>query len=526
MKRRHFLKNLIPASAVFPSLVNGFTLKAYGAAGFFETLAGAADNDHVFVIVQLSGGNDGLNTVVPVINYSDYLNLRQNIAIPADKILQLDGYSKAGLHPSMKGMQQLYNEDKLAVLYSVGYPQPNQSHFRATDIWLTGADADQYLTTGWAGRFLSGTYENFPVGYPNAKMPDPLAIQIGSVLSPVFMGPGGFTAMATPTDLDFYGLINGISDPVPDSPMGTELTYLRTVARQTNKYADVIVSAANKSGAQAAYPANNELAAQLKTVARLVSGGLKTKVYMVNMGGFDTHGGQVQAGNTVTGSHANLLKQLSEAITAFQNDLTQLGISKRVAGMTFSEFGRRIRSNGSAGTDHGAAQPVFLFGEPVKKGVLGNPPDLPSDTDVSASLPMQYDFRSVYATVLRDWFCVDPEDVSTMLYKNYQYLPLMEETACTLNAEDLNKLGDKLIKNFPNPFVNTTTIEFKTGGGHALVQIFDVSGKLLAVPVDADYPAGIYDVVFEAGMLAAGVYYARFQNGSAQQVRTMIKAPR
>jgi hypothetical protein len=247
---------------------------------------------------------------------------------------------------------------------------------------------------------------------------------------------------------------------------------------------------------------------------------------MVNMGGFDTHGGQVQAGNTVTGSHANLLKQLSEAITAFQNDLTQLGISKRVAGMTFSEFGRRIRSNGSAGTDHGAAQPVFLFGEPVKKGVLGNPPDLPSDTDVSASLPMQYDFRSVYATVLRDWFCVDPEDVSTMLYKNYQYLPLMEETACTLNAEDLNKLGDKLIKNFPNPFVNTTTIEFKTGGGHALVQIFDVSGKLLAVPVDADYPAGIYDVVFDAGMLAAGVYYARFQNGSAQQVRTMIKAPR
>jgi hypothetical protein len=234
----------------------------------------------------------------------------------------------------------------------------------------------------------------------------------------------------------------------------------------------------------------------------------------------------VQAGNTVTGSHANLLKQLSEAISAFQNDLTQLGISKRVAGMTFSEFGRRIRSNGSAGTDHGAAQPVFLFGEPVKKGVLGNPPDLPSDTDVSASLPMQYDFRSVYATVLRDWFCVDPEDVSTMLYKNYQYLPLMEETACTLNAEDLNKLGDKLIKNFPNPFVNTTTIEFKTGGGHALVQIFDVSGKLLAVPVDADYPAGIYDVVFDAGMLAAGVYYARFQNGSAQQVRTMIKAPR
>jgi uncharacterized protein (DUF1501 family) len=512
---------MIPASAIFPSLVNGFTVKAFGAAGFFETLAGAADNDHVFVMIQLSGGNDGLNTLVPISNYSDYLSLRQNIAIPIDKVLPLSGYSKAGLHPSMTGMQKMYNEDKLAVLYSVGYPEPNESHFRSTDIWLTGADSNQYLTTGWAGRFLSATYENFPVGYPNATMPDPLAIQIGSMISPVFMGPGGFTAMATPTDIDFYGLINGITDPVPDSPMGTELTYLRTVARQTNKYADVIVSAAQKAGAQAPYP-DSYLAAQLKTVARLISGGLKTKVYMVSMGGFDTHGGQVQAGNTISGNHANLLKNVSEAISAFQADLTQLGIGKRVIGMTFSEFGRRIKSNGSAGTDHGAAQPVFLFGEPVKQGVLGNPPDLPSSLNASSSLPMQYDFRSVYATVLRDWFCVDPNDISTMLYKNYQYLPLVETTACNMPVVSL--LGDKLIRNDPNPFSGSTTITFKTEGGYTLVQIFDVSGKLVAVPVSANYQQGEYTTVFYGGTLAAGVYYARLQNGSTQQVRTMIKA--
>ena len=178
-------------------------------------------------MIQLSGGNDGLNTVVPIINYGDYLNLRQNIAIPHGQSLPLSGYAKSGLHPSMKGMQQLYNEDKLAILYSVGYPEPNQSHFRSTDIWLTGADSDQYLTTGWTGRFLSTTYENFPIGYPNATMPDPLAIQIGSVISTTFMGPGGFTAMAVPTDIDFYNLINATTDPVPDSPMGTELTYLQ-----------------------------------------------------------------------------------------------------------------------------------------------------------------------------------------------------------------------------------------------------------------------------------------------------------
>jgi uncharacterized protein (DUF1501 family) len=524
MKRRHFLKNMIPATAIFPSLVNGFTVKAFGAAGFFESLAGAADNDHVFVVIQLAGGNDGLNTVVPLINYGDYLGLRQNIAIPEDKVLPLGGYTKAGLHPSMTGMQKLYNEDKLGILYSVGYPEPNESHFRSTDIWLTGADADQYLTTGWAGRFLSTSYENFPIGYPNATMPDPLAIQIGSVISESFMGPGGFTAMAVPTDIDFYNLINATTDTVPDSPMGTELTYLRTVARQTNRYADVIVSAAAKSAAQAPYPANNYLAAQLKTVARLIAGGLKTKVYMVSMGGFDTHGGQVQAGNTATGNHAQLLKQVSDAISAFQTDVSQLGIGKRVLGMTFSEFGRRIKSNGSAGTDHGAAQPVFLFGEPVKQGVLGNPPDLPSSLDAGSSLPMQYDFRSVYATVLRDWFCVDPADVSTMLYKNYQYLPLIEASACTV-VQPVNTLGDKLIRNDPNPFVNSTTITFKTDGGYTMVQIFDVSGKLVAVPVSADFDKGEYTVVFNGSNLASGVYYARLQYGSVQQVRTMIKAP-
>jgi uncharacterized protein (DUF1501 family) len=521
MKRRQFLRNAIPASAIFPSLVNGFTVKAFGAAGFFESLAGAADNDHVFVIIQLSGGNDGLNTLVPISNYGDYLNLRQNIAIPEGKVLSLNGYAKAGLHPSMTGMQNMYNQDQLAILYSVGYPEPDESHFRSTDIWLTGADSNQYLTTGWTGRFLSTTYENFPVGYPNASMPDPLAIQIGSMISTVFMGPGGFTAMAAPTDLDFYGLINATTDPAPNSPMGTELTYLRTVARQTNKYADQIVSAAQKAGAQSAYP-DSYLAAQLKTVSKLISGGLKTKVYMVSMGGFDTHGSQVQAGNTIAGNHANLLKDVSDAISAFQADLTQLGLDKRVIGMTFSEFGRRIMSNGSAGTDHGAAQPVFLFGEPVKKGVLGNPPDLPSSLDASSVLPMQYDFRSVYASVLRDWFCVDPNDITTILYKNYQYLPLVETTAC--NMPVLDTLGDKLIRNDPNPFTNSTTITFKTSGGNTLVQIFDVSGRLVAIPVNATYAAGEYSTVFYGGTLAAGVYYARLQNGTTQQVRTMIKA--
>lgn len=516
---------MIPATAVFPSLLNGFTVKAYGATGFLQALAGAADNDHVLVMIQLTGGNDGLNTVIPVVNYSDYNNLRTNIAIPFDKILKLDKYEKSGLHPAMKGIQQLYNEEKVGILYSVGYPSPNQSHFRSTDIWLTGADADQYLSTGWTGRFLGATYANFPIGYPNAEMPDPLAIQIGSVLSPVFMGPGGFTAMAVPADIDFYGILDGGNDPAPDTPMGNELTYLRSIAKQTDKYADAIVAASKKVTNQySGYPANNYLAAQLKTVARLIGGGLKTRVYMVTMGGFDTHGGQVQAGNTATGAHSNLLQKLSEAIAAFCADLKQQGVGNRVIGMTFSEFGRRIKSNGSAGTDHGAAQPVFVFGDGVQGGVLGDPPDLPSSIDTEDSLPMQYDFRSVYSSILRDWFCVDPADITTMLYKNYQYLPFIRSTACKMNYEDLDKLGEKLISNYPNPFDGSTSITFRTMGGHTLVQVFDTAGRLVAIPVNQNYDApGVYTVVFNASQLAGGIYYARLQNGTIQQVRTMLK---
>jgi hypothetical protein len=296
------------------------------------------------------------------------------------------------------------------------------------------------------------------------------------------------------------------------------------VARQTNKYAGVIEAAALKVNSQSPYP-DGELAAQLKTVARLIAGGLKTKVYMVSMGGFDTHGGQVQGGDTTTGNHANLLKQLSDAVTAFITDCDNLGVGKRVLGMTFSEFGRRIMSNGSFGTDHGAAQPVFIFGEYATTGVLGNSPDL-TGTNVETNIPMQYDFRSVYSSILRDWFCVSAADTTTMLLKNYQYLPFMKNTACNNTYDNLNGLGDRLISNSPNPFTDSTTLQFKTAGGHTLVQIFDASGKLAMVPVDQDYTQGTYVVSVNTAGLSAGVYYARLQNQSVQQVRTMLKVRR
>ncbi len=226
MRRRDFLRAVAPVT-----MLGGFRIDALSRLPFMGVLQGAIDNDHVLVLVQLVGGNDGLNTMIPLEFYGDYVAARSNIAIPQGKILKLDNNLKNGFHPSFTGMQALYNNDQLAVLQSVGYPDADGSHFRATDVWLEGADEDQFLTTGWVGRFLSTSYPNFPAGYPNAEMPDPLGIQIGSVISPVFQAAVGTTAMAVPSDVDFYNLINGITEPEPDTPMGNELSYLRDVAR-------------------------------------------------------------------------------------------------------------------------------------------------------------------------------------------------------------------------------------------------------------------------------------------------------
>ncbi|MEI8059789.1 MAG: DUF1501 domain-containing protein, partial [Ferruginibacter sp.] len=355
MKRRDFLRNTIPA-AILPNVINGFSVKAFGAESpLAQLLGGTTDTDHVLVIVQLSGGNDGLNTVIPIDTYSSYFNARSNIAIPQDKILKLT--DKTGLNPAMTGMKSLFDDGKLGVIQAVGYPTPNFSHFRATDIWMSASASDEVLNSGWSGRYLNYEFPNFPIGYPNVSMTDPLGIQIGSTTTLTFQGPSVSMGMSISNPTSFYNLLNGIEDPAPNTPAGKELQYVRLVALQTSKYTSVVKAAADKVTLQSPYPTGNSLADQLKIVARLIKGGLKTRVYMVQYGSFDTHSLQTTTTDTTIGTHANLLKNVSDAIKAFQDDLKFLAIEERVVGMTFSEFGRRIKSNSSVGTDHGAAAP-------------------------------------------------------------------------------------------------------------------------------------------------------------------------
>jgi uncharacterized protein (DUF1501 family) len=528
MKRRDFLSGAVPMAALLPELINGYSVNAFTMQSSLvqALMRGETLTDHVLVIIQLAGGNDGLNTVIPVADYSRYFNARSNVAIPESAVLSIAGVTGTGLHPAMTGLQSLFAEGKAKVVQSVGYPQPNFSHFRATDIWMSGSNSNQEVYSGWAGRYLDYEYPGYPDGYPSVDMPDPLAIQIGSTTSLTLQGPTRNMGMSITNPSSFYNLLSGATDYAPNTRAGKELTYIRQINQQTQGYATVIRNAANAVTTQAPYPTGNSLADQLKIVARLIKGGLKTRVYMVSFGGFDTHSVQVNT-DKVTGTHATLLGRVSAAIKAFQDDLKFLAVEDRVLGMTFSEFGRRVRSNSSVGTDHGAAAPLFLFGSQVDPGMLGVNPTLPASATVNDNLPMQYDFRSIYGTILEKWFCLDKSVVQSLFPPNInsqlQTLPLVKQGACSGITPPPRPAMELAITNFPNPFTSRTTIQFTIDGGHTLLQVFDTLGRLITVLANKEMVAGTHRIDFDSEGLPPGIYYARLQSGIAQQVCAMMK---
>jgi uncharacterized protein (DUF1501 family) len=529
MRRRDFLRGVVPVTAM-PFLLNGIALRAYGRSPFLESLIGAyTATDRVLVLVQLSGGNDGINTVIPLDQMSAYNSLRGNIAIPQAAVLPLT--SATGLHPKMTGFKQLYDQGKLMVLQGVSYPNPNLSHFRATDIWLTAANSNEYLNDGWAGRYLGREFPDYPVGYPNQVMPDPLAIQIGAVTSTALEGPSRSMGISIQDPNTFYQLVNGIStggqDTAPQTPAGHELSYIREVALHSQQYAAQVKAAADKVKSQVAYPTSNSLADQLKIVARLIGGGLKTRVYIVSMGGFDNHSGQVDSSDPTIGTHATLLQRLSDATLAFQNDLTQLGVEDRVMGMTFSEFGRRVQSNASRGTDHGTAAPMFVFGKGINggvpNGVLGFNPSL---TDLTSSnLKMQYDFRSVYASVLSQWFGADTAELNAVLLRSYQQLPIIKP-GVAVSVGDVSNLPSeyRLYENYPNPFNPTTTISYDLpGDADVIVKVYDMLGRSVATLIDERQTAGHHSAQFApSSNLSSGAYIYQLQAGSFQDRKKMM----
>jgi uncharacterized protein (DUF1501 family) len=449
MKRRDFIS--AASSLMVPVMLDGFGIKSFAkGSSLVQSLkmTSALNNDRVLVIIYLAGGNDGLNTVIPLDQYSRYYQLRSNIAIPEASVLKLSGSPETGLHPSMTGMRALYDEGKLAIINSVSYPNPDQSHYRSTDIWMTGVDSSQYSTSGWAGRYLNDRYTGYPANYPNIEMEDPLAVQIGQISTTTLLGNSQSTGVTIQDPNAFYQLI-GETNALPGVPLpccdaGDLLGFIRQKQIFAVGYASEIKAAADAGKNLAAYPdasLKNELADQLKIVARLIHGGLKSKIYYVELGGFDTHASQVGT-STTEGTHAQLLKKLSDAIAAFQNDLKLQGIEDKVLGMTFSDFGRRATSNASKGTDHGIGAPMFVFGTGVKRQLIGTNPDLangllpavPTPGVSNRDIKMQIDFRRVYSDMLNDWFGTAGSKTDQLLFKNFQTTSLFSEVVRTVTS--------------------------------------------------------------------------------------------
>lgn len=481
------------SASLVPVMLDGFGLKAMTSqSALVQSLLNTAAlaTDRVLVIVYLNGGNDGLNTVIPRDQYSLYTGLRSNIAIPENAVLALDGNPATGLHPAMTGMRDLYNNGKLSIIHSVSYPNPDQSHYRATDIWMTAVDANATSDSGWAGRYLENRYPGYPVGYPNPQMEDPLAIQIGYLTSTALLGSQQSMGIALSDPNSFYQLVGSGSATSPgDLPCcdaGELIAFIRQQQILSVGYATEIKAAADAGQNMATYPdasAKNSLADQLKIVARLIHGGLKTKIYFVSLSGFDTHSTQVDPTNVLIGTHADLLGKVSTAISAFQQDLKLQGTEDKVVGMTFSEFGRRANSNNSRGTDHGVAAPMFVFGSNLKHRTFGQNPDLANLTGQAGNkeITMQIDFRRVYTDILNDWFGTASATTNSLLFHPFPTISLFSDTVETVASGNWQDKSIWTVGRVPfaNEYVKVNAGHTVTISQNTSVKNIRLDGKLI-----------------------------------------------
>lgn len=390
--------------------------------------------DRILVVVQMGGGNDGLNTVCPV-GFDEYYRYRPTIGIRREDALMLSRGGPVGLHPQLAPVKELYDEGLMTVVQGVGYPNPNRSHFSSMDIWHTG---DMSGTgDGWLGRYYdaqccgygAGESGRAPAaagggvasagGTGNVALPPPIAIgrtaplaMQGRLVQPVSFETADLFRWTGqdvhPSLVDPYTDLNrrGATD---DMAAGSNVEFLTRTALDAQVSSDLIRAAVSQRPL-VDYPRSG-LGQQMSMVASMIRAGMKTRVYYVDIGGFDTHAGQGGA----NGSHANLLGQWAQAVRAFYRDLKEQGNDGRVMTMSFSEFGRRVGQNASGGTDHGTAAPLYLFGPMVKAGVHG---DHPSMTDLDdGDLKYRIDFRTVYAAVLKNWMGADPEMVLEGRYR-------------------------------------------------------------------------------------------------------------
>ena len=500
-------------------LVGGMRVGAMTNTVFDEFIS--PDDDRIFVLIRQNGGNDGLNMVIPIDQYSTLSSLRTNVLIPENQILKLT--DETGLHPTMNGLKSLYDEGVVSIVQNVGYPNQNRSHFRSTDIWDSGSQAAEVLSTGWIGRYLDTDYPGYPEGFPNEQSPHPIAITMGPSVSETCQGLAANFSLAISDPTALANIPGTDGGELPDLPYGDELAYLRQVVAQTNEYAAILNEAAEKGvNVSSLYPemGQNNLADQLKTVAQLISGGLQTKVYVVNINGFDTHANQVEADDTMVGEHAQLLSNLSTAILAFMDDLREQGLDKRVVGATRSEFGRQIESNGSLGTDHGEAAPLIVFGSCVKGGIVGPNPQIPNQPERQAGVPTQIDFKNVFGSIMIDWFGASEGDVSSIFSHSFEYISIIDACQVTTSVDAIIKTD--FVKAYPNPFFDALGVQFSSPGGYMRLSIYNTSGQEVLTLEEGTILAGEHTRTFEIPQIPPGHYVLRVAGDSVLRSQSLL----
>jgi uncharacterized protein (DUF1501 family) len=525
MKRRNFMK-AAAATAVVPIVVGGVPLRANTPISMLAQLP--AEDDRILLIIQLFGGNDGLNTMIPALD-DEYYKIRPNISVPKQDAW--NGVGDIFLHPALKygsqgGIAHMLELGTLAIVQGVGYDNPDLSHFRSTDIWLSGlniSDPNVRLDTGWMGRFLEQRYPDFPLNLP----PDPLAVQFGGSFSLTLLSGKGRMGIEV-EDPSLQAGVTSQLDTLDPASKGTayeyEYAFVADIANRSNKYAQAVRNAyaAGKPQLRGDYGSDG-FGAQMGSVAALIAGGLKTKVYVVGLGGFDTHVMQQVAGNV--GTHPSLLGTLANGVSQLMYDLTRLGQADRLVGMTVSEFGRRPFENGSAGTDHGAASVQFVFGTQVNSGVYGNPPDL-KNLNANGDLLYQVDYRRVYADILTTWFGLTGDQMHDVL-KDDTLIPIniLKRTTNSVSESDTAVGGTAILGNHPNPFGASTTIAIRIEqGGNVLLELATIDGRRVATLLDRRMDAGVYNIPF-TGDLPNGTYICTLRSGKARQV-SMIRCVR
>ena len=548
MKRRNFLK-ILPPATVTPFVVNGHSMRPYANSSMARLIASCEGvEDRTIILVQWKGGNDGLNTIIPIAQYDTYMSLRPTVGIPetgADAYIPLDNTlkedKKVGLHPALTDLKALYEKGWVNIVQGVGYEQPNQSHFKSTDLWFSGGDGtpDNYnIPSGWMGRSLQAMFPDV-LGGPIETMKDPLGIQVGDpVASLGFHTETEHQNVINLSGQDvsgFYSLVQTIGGlppaTIPDFEHGNEIEYIMAIEKSVNLYAQRISEVFNAGTNAITYP-NTKFANQLKTIARLIRGGSKTKIFLCQIPGFDTHDGQVGT-TALDGAHSDLMFEFGQGMKAFFDDLEAMGIAKHVLACTFSEFGRCAKENGSTGTDHGTLAPMIIMGQGVNGGVSGTNVDLSNLTNDNQVQGMQHDYRQVFTTLLQDWLGANDYVLEQALFDGYMKIPVVNNSfaidpSCYYGGTTIvNDTGfnRSALNIFPNPARHSAEITFSSDVAFpARLSMHSMGGQVV-------YAGNVQvlngDNLFYLEVIdkPAGAYFVRLENretGLAQVAKLLV----